>query len=133
MVHAAFNPVRAFSFTLRFELISTDTRIPRWMRLAMPEDVAQIAAMVDLEYRTPEQRMAALRYELRELRRTQWERKPCKPARRPSALRPSKHASGYRTDSLQHKLARRFLSAERRVEIARMGAAARWARRKEEV
>ena len=114
-------------------MISGDTRIPRWMRLAMPDDVAQIAALVDLGYRTPAQRAEALRYELRELRRTQWERKPCKPARRPSALRPSKRASGYRTDSTQHRLARRFLSLERRAEIARMGAAARWARRKEEV
>lgn len=106
-------------------MISTDTRIPRWMRLAMPEDVAQIAAMVDLEYRTPAQRTEALRYELRELRRTQWERKPRRAARKPSCLRPSKRASGYMHDAQMKRAARYLIPAERRKEIARMGAAAR--------
>lgn len=114
-------------------LISSDTRIPRWMRLAMPEDVAQIAALVDLEFHTPAQRREALKYELRELRRTQWERRPCKPARRPSALRPSKRASGYLSDAQAKSAARAKVAPERRAEIARMGAAARLARRKEEV
>lgn len=113
-------------------VISPDTRIPRWMRLAMPDDVAQIAAMVDLEFHTAAQRAAALRHELRELRRTQWERRPTKPARRPSALRPSKAASGYRADAEQKREARAKVNPERRSEIARMGAAARMARRKEQ-
>lgn len=106
--------------------ISTDRLIPRWMRLAMPEDVAQIAALVDWQYRTPAQRAKALRYELRELRRTQWERTPHKPARRPSALRPSKRASGYIADAQRKSTARLRVDPERRAEIARMGAAARW-------
>lgn len=111
--------------------ISTDTRIPRWMRLAMPEDVAQIAALVDLEYQTPVQRAAAIRYELRELRRTQWDRTPHKPVRRPSALRPSKRASGYLADGQRKSTARLRVDPARRAEIAQMGAAARW--RKEEI
>ena len=106
-------------------MISADTRIPRWMRLAMPDDVAQIAAMVELMYHTPAQRATALRHELRELRRTQWERKPTRPARRPSALRPSKRTSGYMRDAQMKRAARYLIPAERRKEIARMGAAAR--------
>lgn len=106
-------------------MISTDTRIPRWMRLAMPDDVAQIAALVDLEYHTSAQRAVALRHELRELRRTQWERKPRRPARKPACLRPSKRASGYRHDAQMKRAARYMVPAERRKEIARMGAAAR--------
>lgn len=98
--------------------------IPRWMVLAMPDDVASVVALADLEYRTPAQRRAARDWYLRELRRTQWERRPCKPARRPHSLRPSKVASGYRTDSAAHRVARLTLDPETRRAIARKGKAA---------
>jgi len=105
---------------------ATRLNIPRWMVLAMPEDVEQIVALITVEYRTPAQRQVALLYYLRELRRTQWERGPRKPAVKPSLLRPSKASSGYRTDSDAHKKARLRVDAEQRRAIARKGAIARW-------
>ena len=121
--------VDALSYASKDEAMTTSeaTRrgIPRWMVLAMPDDVSQIATMVEIEYSTPGQRRDALRYYLRELRRTQWDRRPGRPARKPAALRPSKHASGYRKDSAAHSDARAKLSPEKRSDIARMGAFAR--------
>lgn len=103
-----------------------DLIAPHWMVLAMPDDVAQIRALVEIEYRTPTQRATAFRYYLRCLRRDQWERRPCKPIKRPSALRPSKKASGYRTDSDAHRSTRLQMEPQRRAEIARKGALKRW-------
>jgi hypothetical protein len=100
--------------------------IPRWMILAMPEDVEQIVVLACLEYRTPAQQRAARRYYLRELRRTQWERHPCKPTLKPSILRPSKSSSGYRTNPGAHRTARLKVNEEERRAIARKGARARW-------
>ena len=101
--------------------------IPRWMILShLAEDVAQIVALADLEYRTPGQRKAARDFYLRCLRRDQWERRPRKPVARPALLRPSKIADGYRTDSAAHAKARLTVDPERRREIARKGAQARW-------
>jgi len=102
--------------------------IPRWMRLAMPEDVAQEIALSALIGRTDAQRRAALRYRLRELRRTQWERRPCKGAATPAILRPSKVSAitGYRTDSAAHRQSRQHVNADLRRAIARKGAEARW-------
>ena len=102
--------------------------VPRWMVLAMPEDVDQIIALSTLEYATPAQRRAARDWYLRELRRTQWERRPCKPAAKPSCLRPSKSAasSGYRTNPAAHRTARLKVNAEQRRAIARKGASTRW-------
>jgi len=100
--------------------------IPRWMVLAMPEDVDQIVALVRIEYRTPAQQRAAMMYYLRELRRTQWDRRPSRRARKPACLRPSKRASGYRRDPEAHKNARMAMTAEQRRAIARKGAQARW-------
>lgn len=101
--------------------------VPRWMALSHLEpDVGQILALVNLEYRTPAQRRQALRYYLRCLRRDQWERNPTKPVKRPAALRPSKKASGYRTDSEAHRSTRLRMEPNRRAEIARKGAQARW-------
>ena len=98
--------------------------IPRWMVMShLSDDVAQEVAIAALLGRTEAQRRDALRYRLRELRRTQWERRPCKPARLPSSLRPSKirSVSGYRTDSAAHKTARQKVNAEQRRAIARKG------------
>jgi hypothetical protein len=100
--------------------------IPRWLLLAMPEDVEQVVALADAEYQTPDQRRAARDYYLRELRRTQWDRAPRRPARRPASLRPSKRATGYRTDSVAHQTTRLRMEPQRRAEIARRGAEARW-------
>lgn len=102
--------------------------VPRWIRLAMPEDVAQEIALAALTGRTDAQRRDALQYRLRELRRTQWDRTPRRPARVPHGLRPSKlaTATGYRTDSAAHREARLKLTAVRRAEIARKGGEARW-------
>lgn len=102
--------------------------IPRWMVLAMPEDVGQIVELANLEYVTPRQRQAARDYYLRCLRRDQWERRPCKPVRRPKLLRPSKRASGYRTNAEAHQSTRLQMEPHRRAEIARKGAQARWHR-----
>jgi hypothetical protein len=96
------------------------------MRLAMPEDVAQILAICQWRYPTAAQRAAAIRYELAELRRTQWERRPRGPTPRPAILRPSKRSTGYRTDVARHRAARLTVPPSRRQAIARMGAEARW-------
>ena len=100
--------------------------IPRWMALAMPEDVTQELALAALIGRTTAQRRDWLHYRLRELRRTQWERRPCKPARIPASCRPSKRAkiTGYRTDSARHQTARMTVNPETRRDIARKGQAA---------
>jgi len=102
--------------------------IPRWIRLAMPEDVEQEIALAALIGRTEAQCRAALRYRLRELRRTQWERRPCKHATAPAALRPSKVSAvtGYRTDSAAHRQSRQTVNPSLRRAIARKGAAVRW-------
>jgi hypothetical protein len=105
--------------------------VPRWMVLAMPDDVSQIVALADIEYATPGQRRAARNYYLRELRRTQWERRPCRPAKRPACLRPSRNTSGYRTDSAAHREARLKVNPELRREIARKGQKA-WQTSKDE-
>jgi hypothetical protein len=83
--------------------------IPRWIRLAMPDDVGQEIVLAGLLGRTEAQRREALRFRLRELRRTMWERWPRKRTRVPHGLRPSKIAriTGYRTDSEAHSIARR--------------------------
>lgn len=102
--------------------------VPRWIRLAMPEDVRQEIALAALVGRTDAQRRDALLFALRNLRRTQWERQPCKPARAPQSLRPSKRAriTGYRTNSAAHSTARLTVNPETRREIARKGSDARW-------
>ena len=101
--------------------------IPRWMALSHLEpDVEQICALVKLEYKTPAQRQQGLRYYLRCLRRDQWERNPRRQVKRPAALRPSKKASGYRTDSDAHRSTRLRLEPNRRAEIARKGGKTRW-------
>lgn len=106
---------------------ATAQGVPRWMALChLNEDVEQILALVRLEFSTPAQQAAALRYYLRCLRRTQWERTPAKPVKRPHALRPSKISSGYRTDRQAHRETRLRMEPQRRVEIARKGAQARW-------
>lgn len=99
--------------------------IPRWMVLAMPDDVTQIVALVNLEYHTPRQRKTALNYYLKCLRRNQWDREPRKQVSKPAALRPSKIASGYRTDSTAHQKARLKVNQNTRSNIARMGAVKR--------
>ena len=100
--------------------------IPAWIRLAMPQDVGQEIELARLMGRTDAQRRDALRFRLRELRRCQWERRPCKPATLPSSLRPSKMAaiSGYRTDSAAHRESRLKVNPETRRAIARKGQAA---------
>jgi len=81
--------------------------VPAWMRLAMPEDVRQIEALCAWQAKTPSQYATLLKYELRELRRTQWDRAPRRRTRKPKSLRPSKiaHTTGYRHDSARHAAA----------------------------
>lgn len=97
----------------------------RWMRLAMPDDVASITETLPLLYpnATEHQLAVALDYELRLLRWSQWNRSPGKKPKRPKILRPSKLAAntGYRRDSARKRDVRLKLSAERRREIARAG------------
>jgi len=101
--------------------------LPCWMALAMPEDLDQIKALADLEYHTPHQRRIALVYYARCLRRDQWDRHPSAPVHRPHGLRPSKvKMTGYRTNPVPHRQSRLLLEPQRRAEIARKGARARW-------
>jgi len=96
--------------------------IPRWMALShLSDDLGQIIALAEIEYRTPVQRQAAIRYYVAELRRTQWDRTPRRPARKPSLLRPSKWASGYRYSSSAHRIARLKVEPDLRRQIARKG------------
>ena len=90
-------------------MIAYGLYIAPWIRLAMPDDVSQEIALAGLLGRTEGQRREALRFRLRELRRTQWERFPRKRTRVPHGLRPSKIAriTGYRTDSAAHSKARK--------------------------
>ena len=94
----------------------------------MPEDVAQEVALVALLGRTEAQRRDLLAYRLRELRRTQWDRRPGKPARKPPSVRPSRVASitGYRTNSAAHREARLTVHPATRRAVARKGAVQRW-------
>lgn len=104
--------------------MTLDSMVPRWMRLAMPDDAAQTVALAELLHPGhPAAQQAELRYLLRELGRTHWRRNLARPARRPECLRPSKLArhTGYRTDSARHHQARMKLSPDRRAEIARKG------------
>ena len=104
--------------------------IPRWMMLShLVDDVAQILALVALEYNTPAQGSSLrLRYYLRCLRRDQWERRPTKRVPRPPALRPSKKSFGYRTSRDAHRSTRLQMEPHQRAEIAREGARARWSK-----
>lgn len=84
--------------------------IPRWMVLAAPDDVAQIAALVDaMRLPTDAMRRRALRQELRLWRHEVWDRIVTRRPRADHGLRPSKvaRATGYRTDSVRHADARR--------------------------
>jgi hypothetical protein len=99
--------------------------LPRWMALShLSEDLDQILALVEQEYRTPHQRQAALLWYAQELRRTQWERVPVRPQPRPRAMR--RKTSGYRTDREAHRRARLLVAEQRRREIAQKGGLARW-------
>lgn len=102
--------------------------IPSWIRLAMPEDVGQEIMLAGIIGRTEAQRRDALLFRLRELRRTQWERRPTRPTRVPSSLRLSriKAITGYRTDSGAHQIARLTVNPAVRRAVARKGAEARW-------
>lgn len=100
--------------------------IPIWLTLAMPDDVQSEIALAAMIGRTEAQRRDWLRYRLSELRRTQWDRKPGNPAKRPASLRPSKAvaSTGYRSDSAAHKEARQKVNPEKRRAIARKGQSA---------
>lgn len=112
-------------------------QIHRWIWLAMPDDAAQEYRLSLIEHPalTDVQRVRLISYRLRELARTCWRRAP---QRRTPAIRtilPSRLAgrdgntTHYRTDPDRHRAARNKVSPERRAQIARMGAAARKARK----
>lgn len=97
---------------------------PRWMWLAMPDDVAHVLWIARAMHPgRPAAQRAEARYMLRELARTSWRREIGRPTNRPALCRPSKAAAvtGYRTDSARKQQARAKLSPERRREIAAMG------------
>lgn len=108
---------------------ASDRGVPRWMALAMWEDVYQVAALIEWQYQsaTPAQRYDALRHALRCLRREIWDRRPTRQPKTPASLRPSKLAAvtGYRRDPARHQSARNKVDVERRKQIAAMGAAGR--------
>ena len=72
----------------------------RWMRLALPDDVAQCVELARLLHRTEHRQALELDYLLRCLRYEVWDRAPRKRPRRPAQLRPSREAvaTGYRRD-----------------------------------
>ena len=104
--------------------------VPRWIRIAMPEDARQEIALLDIEFPalSPASRKAMIRYRLTALRHAIWDRLPRYKPKVPSACRPSKlaKATGYRTDSAAHREARQNVNPETRRAIARKGAQARW-------
>jgi hypothetical protein len=83
----------------------------RWLWLALPEDCAQEAALVAVEYPqlTEAARWELLQYRLKVLRHEVWDRQPRRRPRKPVGLRPSKlkKRSGYRRDSRRKSEARR--------------------------
>lgn len=114
-------------------------QIHRWIWLAMPDDAAQEYRLTLIEHPvlTDAQRERLISHRLRELARTCWRREP---HRRTVALRtisPSRltgrdgSTTHYRTDPDRHRAARTKVSPERRVEIARLAATSRWARKQE--
>lgn len=98
--------------------------IPRWIVLALPDDVSQIIELVNLEFNTPHRRKVALQYYIKELRRTQWDRIPTKRPKKPGEMKKSRQTSGYRYKN--HTESRLKVSKDRRIEIARMGGINRW-------
>lgn len=99
---------------------------PRWIWLALPEDAAQEAWLAVAEL-GPHARPAAIRkavaYRLRELARTCWRRDICRPAKKPTIMRPSKQKqrTGYRADAQRKSAIRLAMPEERRREIAAKG------------
>ncbi len=90
----------------------TDRDIPRWMRLAFPEDAQQEMVVIRLEHPdglTPSAARALLRYRLAILRYEVWDREIRRRPRARANLRPSKlaKARGYRHDFARHSIARR--------------------------
>lgn len=81
-------------------MISQDIRIPRWMRLALPDDCAQIVKIAEYLIPQSKTRQDFIDYSLKVLRHEIWDRQPTKRPKVPSSLRPSKilHISGYRTN-----------------------------------
>lgn len=99
----------------------------RWMRLALPDDVAQCVELAKLTAHTPHSQAVMLDYLLRQLRHEIWDRYITGAPLRPSGLRKSKldKATGYRANSDRKRAARAKLDPERRRQIARMGAGAK--------
>jgi len=78
----------------------------RWMRLAMPDDLAQTVELARLDAgpeASPAIQVESLLYHMRLLRREIWDRKPTKAVKRPHSLRPSKRErrTGYRRNKQQ--------------------------------
>ena len=114
-------------------------QIHRWIWLAMPDDAAQEYRLTLIEHPvlTDAQRERLMSYRLRELARTCWRREPHRRTVRRTVrtIMPSRlsgtdgNTTHYRTDPDRHRAARNKVSPERRAQIARMGAAARKARK----
>lgn len=88
-------------------MISPDTRIPRWMRLAFPDDAVQVVKMCEFLVPESQARQDLISYELRKLRHEIWDRNPTSQPKCPRSIRPSKLAriSGYRRN---HDAKRKF-------------------------
>ncbi len=114
--------------TAQRTLWATEHGVPRWMALAMWDEIRQVVALVDWQYQSasPVARRAALQYELRRLRYEIWDQ-PRRAPSRPSCLRPSKIATytGYRYDPAAHREARQKVDPAKRREIAKLGQIAR--------
>jgi len=112
-------------------------QIHRWIWLAMPDDAAQEYRLTLIEHPelTNAQRQQLISHRLRELARTCWRREPHRRTWTVRTIMPSRlsgtdgNTTHYRTDPDRHRAARNKVSPERRAQIARMGAAARWARK----
>lgn len=110
--------------------------VPRWLRMALPDDVRQEVALAMLEYPdlSPAARRALIRWRCSRLRYEVWERTPRRAPSKPRNIQPSRLpiAAGYRTSASRHQAARMKLTPERRREIAALGQAALKARKEQQ-
>jgi hypothetical protein len=79
--------------------------VPRWITLALPDDVKQEVQLANLIGKTETQKRHALQYRLRLLRHECWDRYPTHRPTIPKAIRPSKIArvTGYRKNKKRWK------------------------------
>lgn len=104
--------------------------INRWLWIALPEDARQnvhLAFLLCGSHAKLQAVQQTFRFLMREMRRTMWDRKPCRKTSLPRALQPSriKKRTGWINDRAAKSRVRMVMPPERRREIATMGNRAR--------